>query len=1183
MNIPDLTTPMWHRSRNVSIIGKIELTTLWTQKSTWIFFVTATAVFVVVYLTKVMEFQSLWNTGPTNDIPTSPRYFLPSLWSWYLGVTAIGAIYLGCNVRAENLQSRIQEVIESRPLTNFDLVSGRLFSIVALMMIPLMFAVILTTVLGYVDLHFSHGYAEPPELWSSLAFLIWDFLPNLAFWGVLAMFLTILCRSRSLGGILVCVCFLGYCFLTLGLPVELIKEPWNVVSVSMYMQATPILPYWILEPLQSFTAAANVPSELAPKFISGFVVVQRVAMLAAVVGLVCIASLLFPRPSIHRKEMLSSGIGCFVLSTVLLSSTSLISGFQISQKEQWQTSHEQLEGTATPDLEHISGSIEIHPAKFVHLDLTLTLKTADKTLPKEVVFTLNPGYAKPLVLLNGTEVEGITFKDGLLTVPWHTQASVVELQITTRGKPNSSFAYLDTEMNLSDLSGKKLRRFRNLGTENAIFHAKHVTLPAGVHWYPTPGVATGRENLTEYTSDFFTFNLQISAPKDWIIAMPGERKVNELKDTTHLVSTSPVSSIALITSKFVQQSMNVEGIEFEMLLSSKHQKMFNQMKGLEIEIKGWLAERLQRARTLGFEYPYQRYTIVEVPSNLRIFGGGWRMESTLATPGVFLLKESGLPSIRWDIYQKNYPEYERRGRHIFYRLLPYLTYDLLGGSPLQPFSRGFLTDQTKPSGPGADALNFVIDQFIAQIVLDQASFFSLPELLTEDMYSVYDDLWHGKEFAGKYFDQQSVWWAAEAVALSDVASLPEFEMRQKVLWHKGYAIIRTLQDVYGTEQLTLLFRNLLEQTRGQTFTFAALANLIPTEYQPLESTIAHLLFSTDAPGYLVTQPTVFRISHETGVEEYLTTFNVYNNEDTGGLIRIYDGYSPVYELEGDGVLTEPIWMEPKQAKTFSLRSDSPFQSLHLKPYFSLNRGHVALNLGRSRDPISEIPESAVPPLVSSSDWQPITPASHVIVVDDLDPGFSIVRSTDRARVPQQLVRPPVLASARDDRPLSYYLPEHPDLIRANVWHRHFTADVGEYRQTSARIKRGRGHTAAQLRADLPRTGTWQLEYYVLGTGYEDRYVRSWYGFQHITEREYPAGGLEITVVHGTQEFSTELKLDPENPNDLGWQVIGEYDILDDEVFVYVSDATIGTKGSTVYVDAIRWTLQDLESSHASRE
>lgn len=109
------------------------------------------------------------------------------------------------------------------------------------------------------------------------------------------------------------------------------------------------------------------------------------------------------------------------------------------------------------------------------------------------------------------------------------------------------------------------------------------------------------------------------------------------------------------------------------------------------------------------------------------------------------------------------------------------TNDIFGGSPFHPFSKALLTDQTKPSGPGANALDFVLDQIVAQIVFDRASFFSITELLSEDLYRVYSDLWHGREFAGKYFEHQSVWWAAETVALSDVASLPDIEIRQKVL------------------------------------------------------------------------------------------------------------------------------------------------------------------------------------------------------------------------------------------------------------------------------------------------------------------------------------------------------------------------------------------------------------------
>ena len=58
-----------------------------------------------------------------------------------------------------------------------------------------------------------------------LALVIWDIVPNLAFWGALAMFLTMTFRTRLAGAISTFVLYIGWCALSLGLPLEVINEP----------------------------------------------------------------------------------------------------------------------------------------------------------------------------------------------------------------------------------------------------------------------------------------------------------------------------------------------------------------------------------------------------------------------------------------------------------------------------------------------------------------------------------------------------------------------------------------------------------------------------------------------------------------------------------------------------------------------------------------------------------------------------------------------------------------------------------------------------------------------------------------------------------------------------------------------------------------------------------------------
>ena len=1150
------------------------------------FFSSVTLVFCLAYIVEIKEFYDFWTSGYSFDIPIGPKYFLPSLLTWYLVLTTLGAIYLGANLRTEHIQNRINEVVESRPVSNLELASGRLFSFTVLMSIPVVFSLIFVSLYGYIDNLFGLGYGDSPEVWSALAFVVWDIVPNLAIWGAFAMFLTAILRSRLAGAMSTCLIFVGWCVLTFGLPLEVFEQPLRVPSLTLLMQAAPVLPLWLLESLQSFSAAAMFPSELAPTLMSGSLVVQRFAMLLIAVALVCGAAMFFPRSQESKKTGSIVGIACVLIATTLLGTMSYRAWHSTEQTSRWAQTHNHLEASENLDLEHISGSVELRPGRFMSLDLTLRLRTRDTLQTEEGVFAFNPDFRIKELWLNGTEIFDYDFQDGLLTVPWDSKATTVELRVLARGKPKESFAYMDASINVAHLNGKQLRRLRNLGTKSSIFHSDFVALLPGVHWYPTPGAATGRDDLDNTATDFFTFDLEVSTKRNWLVASTGQRQrlPDKAPSTYRMHSLVPVPSIAIVSSSFVRRSISVEGIEFELLFSQRHESKFEHLAGIEIDLQDWLTERLTHAKSLGLEYPYKRFTVVVVPSTLRIFGGGWQMDSTLSPPGMFLVRESGILSVRYERDEYRYVRWDervQRKKYVLSSLLNKLRLDLVSENPYVAFSKNFLTNQTKPTGSGAVALQFILDRIVSQSVMELDTYFSIQDLLVSDLQDVHFDLWWGKEFAGKYFDQPSVWFSAESISLRDLEMLPDPHMRNKVLWHKGYAIIRTLRDHYDSNELGTIFWELLDQCRGRTFSFEDLVKLTPPENEPISAVIGDLLYTTSAPGYITSPLSVSPVDIPLGTDEYLTSFVLYNEQESPGFIRIYDGDSPIYELEGDGVITDPIWFGAKQAQKISIRSSQPYQRLDVKPYFSLNREYLPIYPTPPDQSTQWINEAHIPPIVEPINWQPSENEPNTVVVDDLDLGFSIVR---RANLEQVQPIYPRIVDATLPTTLShkqYYLPEFPDDYRVSEWHRvKDSRAFGRYRPTYVRVRNGRGNTSARFDAELPKLGTWRLEYHVEKSDFPENFARGWYDITIVTERYYPAGDIAITVKNGIDQTRTEFGF---TAAEKGWQLVGDYEIVENTVAVLVSDATIGNTGTTVHADAIRWTYLDEKTSEESAQ
>ena len=100
---------------------------------------------------------------------------------------------------------------------------------------------------------------------------------------------------------------------------------------------------------------------------------------------------------------------------------------------------------------------------------------------------------------------------------------------------------------------------------------------------------------------------------------------------------------ALIGSKFVHRSFETNGIEFELLLSPKHRKNLSALAPAVPALQEWVARQIDSLERAGLRYPLGTLSFVEVPTHLRVYGGGWNMGSAYSPPGIHMIRESGFP------------------------------------------------------------------------------------------------------------------------------------------------------------------------------------------------------------------------------------------------------------------------------------------------------------------------------------------------------------------------------------------------------------------------------------------------------------------------------------------------------------------------------------------------------------
>ena len=1129
------------------------------------------AYFVIVTLTHMYS---------ANDLPMlgiiSPRYILSLLGGSFIGLFCIGVLLLTFDQIKRDEMNRIHEVVGSKPLSNFESFLGRLTGVSLMMAIPILFVLFSMLIYGMIAETFSIPFGEPVELWSVTSFVILDIFPNFLFFGSLVLLFASLFKSRLLA-LLVTFSFLVLVF-------------WLNSRISLDVS----------KPLQTVSGNVLFPSELIPTLFTPVTLFNRISLLLMSVGLLCWVSYFSSRITSSRSRDLILG-GLFTCFGVLIIAVMFgIQSWQNRQVNQWIYVHDQhFLPSSFPDVQKIRGLVDIRPGQSLSIDLTLDVSVDESQDSGFVLFSLNPGYKISKLAVSGVEVEDRDFQNGLLKIPsTYFSPGTNELKISAKGRPDGRFAYLDSVPTLSEISGLDVRQLRQLGTENFIYRPEFVALVPGIKWYPTSGTATNEEAWETRERDFFTLDIDVVVPKNWLVAGPAKRESSDdTKRTTYsFQQSSPLPEFALIGSRFKSGTIEVDGITFEILYNHKHRRTFEHFVQIEDHIRSiasrWYIERFQ---THGLSYPYSSFTVVEVPSTLRVFGGGVTMDTVMCPPGMVMIRESTLPTIsieslidfsreemlkRPDFTMQDWIEWQ------FETIWRYLKQPTFESNIDFAFFRNILGHQTGTTGERAPALKMFLDFFAESLVPGSVSYFDfyialdrevlnlasvnplalLVSNITRDFQNVPSKM---HELKRAFYDAPEVWNLVETISLNTPISKENSINQKRALRTRTEQIARYFLDISGTDTLEPILVDLSQKFQGKNIVFEEFFHLLREHGVTSSELGGDLLDSAGLPGFIVSDPSsqTLLLDEQT---KYETSLFLQNGEPVSGPVRLGLKY---YNSWGDlpSHTLSPILVEANQTLHVVIESVNPVLYVWVEPYLSLNRMNLRVDLPLSEElQALEFVRGEDPFVKSIEEREALANDSSSITIDDLDPGFSIVdnrrTSTLNNAFVQSIQRIFDLPELQMDQGLPVYDWKQDEFVRDGIWLR--TTDptaYGKYRRTFTMSNRGDGLAFAQFSTELPKLGEWRLEYYRPEGFFNERVF--FRGSSSQTSTGIQTGTAYLEIRNGSTESSHSVAVPNLTP---GWHAIGTFDITEAVVDVLVSNKTDKTN-TYVFADAIRWT------------
>ena len=1053
---------------------------------------------------------------------TSPRFLIGSFGGYLLWFVMAATVFLGFDIGNRERRAQIADVLAARPITNLQLLAGRLTGVIATLTVPVVVTLAIIQGVGALGQSLDWPVRATIEPVSLAVFLFVDTFPALVLWGSIVFFLAATLRGR------LAVALVAFALLGLAM--------WGLSHA----------PAWLLDYVA--LAPDRLVSDLVSSVPDAATFALRLSFLAAAAGVLALAALCLPRPdALSPPRYLVAAMVLFGGAAVGIIAALGSAHAELDRRAQWLLAQESI-ARDTVAIRSVSGEVDIDPGRALTIDVSLTV-AAPGSASRDLVFRFNPGMHVRDVLIDDRQAE-YEHRNGLLrllaaTVP----ADEATVTVRATGIPDPDFAYLDGAIDYRTVVGAN--PLRGLGTEASLFDRRYVALMPDVHWLPGSAAPS---------RDFTRVDLVVRVPDGWLVAGPGSRE-DLGNGRFRFAPRTAVTQVALLASTFERMATTVDGIDLELLLSPRHTAPARYFEDSATGITEALAGILDEARALGLPYPYEALSMVEVPARLRGYGGGWQMQSVLALPGMLLLRERGFPTARFHdtaVPAAGFPSTKLD------RLRMFLKEDRSGADPVAGLARSLFLFKTGAQGPGAVGIEYVCQALVTRLLDDAEGYFSahiyaaspsVSKLLTDAFASVL--IGGSGSASGEIFAAvrpPSVWERTLGTALAEINTV-EPNQAVSILMLKGDAVARAVVDGLGREASARLVAELRMRYRGTSFSAADFERVAVEVGADLPGFLGNWLHDASLPGFLASAVTSERLADgDDGEPRYQLRVHVFNGEDTPGLLRLRyrsaDGDAPVAE-------SDPVRVPGRLAMEIGLVTRAPLRELWVAPYLSLNRQEFPL-----RVPEPDAVDAAdAAPLVGArpSEWRPVVGPG--IVVDDLDPGFSVPTPEDSSAT---------VGNYDIDEGLPVY--QRLDPVLESHWSRQeLPTSWGRYRHTVVRVTGGDGHRAATFSAILPEAGRWRLDYHLpdLAARYSAR-TRSPFQltanveFGEGVNRGTQLGNYDMNLVSGDTRQAVEFDASAAEP---GWATLGRFDLDAGEVNLVVTNRT---DGRTVVADAVRW-------------
>ncbi|MDA3928168.1 MAG: hypothetical protein PF541_04375, partial [Prolixibacteraceae bacterium] len=258
-----------------------------------------------------------------------------------------------------------------------------------------------------------------------------------------------------------------------------------------------------------------------------------------------------------------------------------------------------------------------------------------------LLFSINPGLKVIRVMNNDSE---LAFKQNLLVVKVPLSKTMndndeLSILIEYEGVPDFDVAYLDNE-DEDVFDFVRLMSLR-IDQQYGFYNKNFVLLTKENLWYPVPGIAYDPSRPAIFRQQFTNFDLTVHTKPDML---PISQGISSTSDSInyHFKTRDPLSQLSLTIGNYETKNVEVEGIDVQLAYIKDHDFFTEHLDELKDTIDDLVLEFLDDfERPLGLYYPYQVFSLVEVPAQFNSQAHSWTASLAQSQPQMIYLPEWG--------------------------------------------------------------------------------------------------------------------------------------------------------------------------------------------------------------------------------------------------------------------------------------------------------------------------------------------------------------------------------------------------------------------------------------------------------------------------------------------------------------------------------------------------------------